>query len=389
MSRPASRRPKREAIVLPSSRKGQAAHGVAASGAQPHAATAAHYGVTGNTGAHLSQEALQQLPLGEGVRIIASHPCGLYALEKPEGILSHPNKRAEAPRSLLNAPYSLDKEYFTVSDGAFADNPLQLHLLHRLDSATSGLLLLADNAAVAACVRQAFQEDTVRKTYLALCAGSQPPRSGDRGRWTDRLQRERHSGGDVLHVRSGSGQSACTEYLCLKSDAHTRPLALLELHPLSGRTHQLRVHCAAHGLPIVGDGKYGDFRFNRSVAQATGMKRLFLHAARVSLAFTFEKQQIRFTAESPLPPQFDALLQSAQQLSKAPPAALFSATGAGRQPAARGRTAPSATTGTHGKPRVQSQPTGTGSKAGKTSRSARPSNAKPSKQKDGKRTRGK
>lgn len=267
------------------------------------------------------------LPLGQGVRLVAHHPCGLYVLDKPEGILSHPNKRTEINRSLLTAPYSLQEECFydlhapadkatqqpTAAHNSDAAPPRRLYLLHRLDSATSGLLLLADNQALANSVRAAFAANSVHKTYLALCISTQAPMPAQqKGRWSNRLQRE-HSGagGSVVHVRvSGSGSSATTDFNCLKTAPRNRRIALLQLRPISGRTHQLRVHCAQHHLPIIGDGKYGDFRLNRTVAKETGYKRLFLHAAELEFDFTFEGKTLHMQFASPLPPEFDVLLNN-------------------------------------------------------------------------------
>lgn len=285
------------------------------------------------------------LPLGRGVRLIAFHPCGLYVLDKPEGILSHPNKKAEISRSLLNAPYALKQECFydlrkqssnsdaapspcktekhseasARKDDAALERtkacPERLYLLHRLDSATSGLLLLADNEALADSVRSAFAADTVGKTYLALCAAQAPLRTGEKGRWSDRLERK-HSGagGGVVHVHaSGSGLSAVTDYTCLKLAARNSAIALLELRPLSGRTHQLRVHCAQHGLPIVGDAKYGDFRLNRALAKESGDKRLFLHATALDLDCVHQGKALRLRFVSPPPAEFEALLRDAPE----------------------------------------------------------------------------
>lgn len=171
-------------------------------------------------------------------------------------------------------------------------------------------------------MREAFANGGVRKTYLALCASDGRLRAGDKGRWSDRLQRQ-HSGAGAgtLHVHAGQGQSAVTDYVCKKVEPRSRSLALLELHPLSGRTHQLRVHCAGHALPIIGDTKYGDFRLNRAIAQGSGHKRLFLHAAALSLNLSFGqgRQPLRLTLESPLPPAFEKLLRADTAFAKSAP----------------------------------------------------------------------
>lgn len=346
MSRRSGHTPKKTPLLLPSQRGKQAAtHPVG--DAQPG----------GHAAAQTAHSTQAHLPLGDGVCLVAWHPCGLYVLNKPEGILSHPNKKAEINRSLLRAPYSLEHEYFydlyphngpaahgqehatttsdhTATHRADEHAPEKLYLLHRLDSATSGLLLLADNEPLAHSIRTAFAAGDVHKTYVALCAMTTPMRAGQKGRWSDRLQRE-HSGsaGGIIHVRaSSSGMSAVTDFFCRKTTLGGQGLALLELHPISGRTHQLRVHCAQHGLPILGDGKYGDFRLNREFAKASGNKRLFLHAAALELNFIYEETPLRLRFASPPPPEFDALLQDAPKLAPARPG--------GRQGGTTNRTAP-------------------------------------------------
>jgi 23S rRNA pseudouridine955/2504/2580 synthase len=81
---------------------------------------------------------------------------------------------------------------------------------------------------------------------------------------------------------------------------------LLELHIETGRTHQIRRHLEAIGHPVIGDAKYGDFPFNRQAARTLGLKRMFLHSARLSLAHPITKKRLVFT--SPLPSELaDAL----------------------------------------------------------------------------------
>jgi 23S rRNA-/tRNA-specific pseudouridylate synthase len=241
-------------------------------------------------------------PLGRGVRIAARGPQGLVALEKPAGILTHPNPGGAAGATLLKAAYDHGREcYHWKDEGTGAAGTL--YLLNRLDSPTSGLVLGALNAEAAAAGRRAFAEGGAKKTYYALVLGRPRPPQGE---WKDRLAREAKSGKGVRVTAGagGGGLTAITRYRAVETRAGEGPgLTLLKLEPVTGRTHQLRVQCAWHHHPIVGDATYGDFGYNRAQAKRTGEKRLFLHAAAVRLA------GLDFAAESPLPAEFGEMLK--------------------------------------------------------------------------------
>lgn len=236
------------------------------------------------------------LPLGPGVVILDHHPFGLVALAKPPGVLSHPNRPEDQPRSLLTCPYEEAGERFLLPSGASA------YLLHRLDSATSGVVLLATDSDLAALVKKSFHERAVEKTYLALVFGHlrRPQET-----WHDHLQV--HRGGNRLRVRPDAreGNAASTRIRLLRTFSGTPLLSLVELTPYTGRTHQLRVQCGKRRLPIVGDATYGDFSKNRAFVKAGGEDRLFLHASRVTLQLRHRGQDLRFMALAPTPPAFE------------------------------------------------------------------------------------
>ncbi len=251
-----------------------------------------------------AEEMGRNWPLGRGVRVVATHPAGLIAFEKPAGLMAHPNQPAEEKQALVRAPYDLERECYRIplADGGTRT----VFLLNRIDSPTSGLVLGATDLQVARAVRQAFKENEVHKTYFALVKGGrlQPPR----GRWIDRLAR-RKIGATVRMGVGAGGVPAATDFLWRRSGGKKdAPVSLLELFPLTGRTHQLRVQCAAHRAPIVGDKTYGDFGFNRRVVAAGSADRLFLHAAALELVFPWKGREEKFRAESPLPESFAALL---------------------------------------------------------------------------------
>ena len=126
-------------------------------------------------------------------------------------------------------------------------------LVHRLDKDTSGVMLLAKTAAAARRLGDAFKSREMRKCYLAITVGV-PDNS--HGKFTQRLlKKPTPQGGEMMQV-DPKGQSAITDYAVV--DTLGKKYALVALWPRTGRTHQLRVHLAHHGTPILGDPKYGD-----------------------------------------------------------------------------------------------------------------------------------
>ncbi|WP_309400725.1 RluA family pseudouridine synthase [Cerasicoccus maritimus] len=247
------------------------------------------------------------LPWGKGVRLLGSHPCGLLAVEKAVGVLSHPNEEKpeeDRSRSLFKADYDHERECYHGFGNE--GSPDAVYLLHRLDSATSGVLLLAINEEVAEAIKLRFQSHDVEKTYYALVKGNGRP--GMHGHWSDLLEKGRRSHHGPVFASAGGATQARTNYKWERGDNYRFGLSLMQLLPVTGRTHQLRFQCAKHGFPIVGDRGYGDFRFNRKIKSATHQRRLFLHASKVEVRFTLRGDIIKFTAESPLPPEFDGLL---------------------------------------------------------------------------------
>ncbi len=241
-------------------------------------------------------------PLGPEVRVIRIHPCGIAALEKPAGVLSHPNSAGDAPRAVLTTGYDDRAQCFTWTDGEGIAR--RAWLLHRLDSATSGVVLLATREAVAEAVRAAFEKRLVRKRYIAIVFGHPRDR---RTEWRDAIE-IRHERGTVRASTRG-GAPAETTMTCVRAIPGPPALSVLELEPHTGRTHQLRVQCARRHLPILGDQTYGDFRRNREFARRLGTDRLFLHARQVELEFAIDGGVVRFSAESPLPSEFQTFLR--------------------------------------------------------------------------------
>jgi 23S rRNA-/tRNA-specific pseudouridylate synthase len=171
-----------------------------------------------------------------------------------------------------------------------------LHLVHRLDSPTSGVLLATFSTELAVSLRKSFAERETRKTYYAIVREKGKARDGH---WKDRLEEVREGGN--LRVKAGRGHEALAKVTFERRRVGRLGLSLVRLEPVTGRTHQLRVQASTRGFPIVGDRIYGDFALNRKIARASRVERLCLHATSIELGFKHQGTSIKFYAESPLP----------------------------------------------------------------------------------------
>ena len=178
-------------------------------------------------------------------------------------------------------------------DALWFDGLSRPKLVHRLDKDTSGVLLIARTTRAAAFFSKAFSGRTVRKVYWALVGGVPSP---EHGTIDAPLAKQPGSGGEKMHVDPEAGLAARSRYRTV--DRAGNRAAWLEMQPQTGRTHQLRVHAAAIGHPIVGDGKYG----GRDAFLTGGVSRkLHLHARRLVIEHP-DGGQIDVQAE--LPPHF-------------------------------------------------------------------------------------
>ena len=166
-----------------------------------------------------------------------------------------------------------------------------LELVHRLDKETSGCLVVAKRRSTLTALHAAFREGQVDKRYLAVV----------RGRWDRRervsasLVKNRLRSGERLVRPAPHGSSARTEFIPIRIGTAA---TFVEARPLTGRTHQIRVHASTRNHPIAGDSKYGDHAFNRSFREL-GLKRMFLHAGKLS--FVHPGTGVTVAIESPLP----------------------------------------------------------------------------------------
>ena len=168
-------------------------------------------------------------------------------------------------------------------------------LVHRLDRETSGVLVVARTRGAAVALTKSFRERDTEKVYWAICAGVPRKRTG---RISTHLLRERGEDGDRMRVaRHGEPDSDHAESHYRVIDTAGQNLSWLELKPVTGRTHQLRVHTAHIGHPIIGDPKY----FNIENWELPGgiQNRLHLHARRIIIP---HPDGGRIDVTAPLPP---------------------------------------------------------------------------------------
>jgi 23S rRNA pseudouridine955/2504/2580 synthase len=233
----------------------------------------------------------------------------LIAVDKPSGVAAHGGSGVA----------------HGVIERVRAARPQQpfLELAHRLDRETSGILLLAKSRRALLSLHEQLREGSIDKRYLVLVAGD----------WSDQRRHVRlaltkfvnHSG--ERRVAVDAEGSASHTIFNLKD--RFGPFSLLEAELKTGRTHQIRVHLAHFGFPIVGDDKYGDFELNRRAARGEfgpRFGRMFLHATTTQLAHPITGETLALTA--PLPPDCSEFLRALK--SKSDGLTWWCSTGTGR-----------------------------------------------------------
>ena len=235
----------------------------------------------------------RRLRAGEAVRIppLADVPHGSGS-KRPARLAPHAGARRidatilyeDARVLVLNKPSGLAVHggsgvahgVIELLRSARPDAPF-LELVHRLDRDTSGCLIVAKRRSALRSLHDALRRSTLEKRYAALLGGTW---YGARRRVSLPLARSQLVGGERLVRVSHGGRESVTDFVALAAGAG---VVLVEASPRTGRTHQIRVHCAAIGHPIAGDEKYGDRELNLRL-RSQGLRRLFLHAASVRIS---------------------------------------------------------------------------------------------------------
>ncbi|MCS6944741.1 MAG: RluA family pseudouridine synthase [Sutterellaceae bacterium] len=218
----------------------------------------------------------------------------ILAVDKPAGLAAHGGSGVS----------------FGLIERVRAARPQQpfLELVHRLDRETSGVLLLAKSRRALAGLHEQLRRGQVQKRYLVLVKGAwHEPRRHVRVA----LRKFLTASGERRVAAAADGQHAHTVFELRR--CFLAGFALLEAQLKTGRTHQIRVHLAHLGYPIVGDDKYGDFALNKRLARADAaprLTRMFLHAA--SLQFVHPITGVPLRIAAPLPPECEAFLSALQ-----------------------------------------------------------------------------
>ncbi len=201
----------------------------------------------------------------------------VIVVNKPAGMVVHPGAGNDRD-TLVNAILHRWPEIARVGE---VERP---GIVHRLDKDTSGVLILARNEKAYTWLVKQFKSRKTEKTYLALVDGEPPTPSG---RIETAIGRDEKNRQRMAVVYGDKGKNAVTEYHTLeKFSNHT----LLEVKPLTGRTHQIRVHLAFIGCPVTGDRIYGRRK------KTLDIPRFFLHAHNLSIKLPGEEQPSVFTA---------------------------------------------------------------------------------------------
>ncbi|WP_416308412.1 23S rRNA pseudouridine(955/2504/2580) synthase RluC [Neptunicella sp. SCSIO 80796] len=164
-----------------------------------------------------------------------------------------------------------------------------LELVHRLDRDTSGILLVAKKRSALKSLHEQLRDKTVDKRYQALVSGQWPE---NRFKVKAPLQKNVLQSGERMVSVNPEGKPSETRFRILQQFENA---TLVEASPVTGRTHQIRVHCQHAGHSIACDDKYGDKAFEQHM-QAIGLKRLFLHAYRIAFIHPKEGKQVSFIA---------------------------------------------------------------------------------------------
>ncbi|MBI4160783.1 MAG: RluA family pseudouridine synthase [Candidatus Yanofskybacteria bacterium] len=238
-------------------------------------------------------------------------------IDKPSGLLTHPANRQDKSESVVGWLLQKYPEIAQVTDkyaflvGGWAD--LRPGIVHRLDKETSGLILIAKNQTTFDYLKNLFQERKVKKTYIALTYGHLKNTEGlidlPIGKLPGRAGGTRQTT-RIIGKYKLKEKNAITKYRVLET--YSSPLgdySLLEVSPLTGRTHQIRIHLKSIGHPIVCDKLYA----GRRAICPPGLDRMFLHAKSLSFVSPLGKA---VSAEAGLPTELMGFLEKLQKIKK-------------------------------------------------------------------------
>lgn len=311
---------------------------------------------------HLMKPALSGVAVGKryGTRQIAHllhqkakilHSAnGLYAVEKPVDILSHPNRLEDVHRSVVRGSYNTKEERFEVDGPPNGEGKDIVYLINRLDSATSGIILMTTDEKLSNVIKRLFAERKIKKVYKAVVFSDKKIEKSQKDLlWEDTMQIQKVNGSNRAQLcksTSPSALSAVTDITITdptlfslgRSKKEMKDMMILELRPKTGYTHQLRYQCALHEMPIVGDKTYGNFKQNRAIDASSKLflsnseksidnlkisdeinqnsrgkintKRMLLHSYSIEFSYEMADSTYHFKAVSKLPAEFKMILDN-------------------------------------------------------------------------------
>ena len=216
----------------------------------------------------------------------------ILVVDKPSGMVVHPSAGVRN-RTLVNALLY----HFPDIEGI---GPVERSgIVHRLDKETSGVMVVAKSLNAYRSLQRQFRERDVEKTYIGLAWGKLPQRSGE---MTWSLGRHPKHGGKIS-VMTKKPRAAKTQY---DVEKELEEFTLVRIKPVTGRTHQIRVHFAAAGHPLAGDVRYGRRK------EKIKSPRLFLHAAQIAFCHPDSGKKVCFS--SPLPEELKTFLNKVEHL---------------------------------------------------------------------------
>jgi len=237
-----------------------------------------------------AEAAAQNIPL-----VIVHEDADLIVIDKPAGLVVHP-AAGNLDGTLVNALLHHCRGQLSGIGGVARPG-----IVHRIDKDTSGLLVVAKTDRAHEGLAQQFQAHSIDRLYAAIVYGVPQPAAGIVDAWIGRSDADRKK--MAVH-REGRGKHAVTHYRTVK---RLRGAALVECRLETGRTHQVRVHMAHIGHPLIGDPVYGRHKKGfKTILETLGFKRQALHAERLGFIHPVTGQKLSF--DSALPTDMQELL---------------------------------------------------------------------------------
>jgi 23S rRNA pseudouridine955/2504/2580 synthase len=225
----------------------------------------------------------------------------LLACNKPAGLVVHPGTGHLRRDTLVDlaAAYLLEKKVVKSAD--------ELALVHRLDRDTSGVILIAKSKPALRRLHEAFRARELVKEYVAVCHGRPPKNEGE---VAIHLARGRDDKGETTMRVEARGPHTEFSRSTYRLSAFHDGLSRLEVQLDTGKTHQIRIHCAHLGAPIVGDERYGDATLDKKLftRRKHSIQRLYLHAWKIEVPHPRDGKTI--TIKAPLPQEFKKIMEA-------------------------------------------------------------------------------